>query len=499
MSRLAAALAVALALMVAPAAALAAPTASSLGPQPDGIELDEAPLAGAAGGPGLDAQASARQFRRSTTWSTINICDTPSHPRTVGVRARMRSSSSRYEMSMRFRLQYYQSSRKRWRNLSSGSGDSGWLRVARNKRGAVQSGYSFRLRRPSKGSFRIRGRVSFRWKRSGRVIDSGTLTTTGGRKPTFADPSGFSASRCTIEAGRNEPLPPEAGTEGTAPTKSSWATINVCDTPANLRTIGIRGYLPRLRSRPSGERLFVSAELQFLDQAADRWKTLPESRTSRLRVSKGRLGGKRDVRFRLPRPDSGVYRSRGRITFEWTVNGRSVKKETRTTRRVPGAGGGDPAGFTAATCDVGPQPNEANDPGLYDPDAPIWLTIHRCENPGAAGEQGLVGVKASMSQYGRLTRHARFALQRYDTAAKKWRGIDGVVSPELEVGEPSGGTARVAWGFRLDPPAAGSDLYRSVAALEWRDGNRVIYRAVRYSEQRRSSDTSSGTCSISAP
>ncbi len=75
--------------------------------------------------------------------------------------------------------------------------DSGFQPVA-STAAVSQSGRSFQLV-PTAGPFRLRGVVSFQWRRGGHVVHAITLTTTPGHKSlSGADPKGFSAGTCKI-------------------------------------------------------------------------------------------------------------------------------------------------------------------------------------------------------------------------------------------------------------------------------------------------------------
>src|SRR5262245_56771237 len=52
-------------------------------------------------------------------WATINVCDTPSRPGTIGLRASMPGSGvSADEMFMRFQVQYFSAKDGIWRSLA---------------------------------------------------------------------------------------------------------------------------------------------------------------------------------------------------------------------------------------------------------------------------------------------------------------------------------------------------------------------------------------------
>ena len=135
-------------------------------------------------------------------WATINICDTRAHPNTVGIRASMPGTGKRAErMYVRFRLQYYSAARDEWRFVGP-RGDSGWVSLGSARYHRRETGRNFRLAAPAEGrSYRIRALVSFEWRRGKRVVRvEPRRTRERGAAVTGADPRGFSAAECTIEA-----------------------------------------------------------------------------------------------------------------------------------------------------------------------------------------------------------------------------------------------------------------------------------------------------------
>jgi hypothetical protein len=145
----------------------------------------------AAGGP-TPAQTPA-------TWATVNVCDTLAHPNEMGIRGSMNGMARKTAMYMRFRVQYRGDAG--WRTLKTGPlTDSGWVRVAAGRKGAHDSGWSFRFEPPkSGGAHVVRGFVRFQWRRGSTVIARTSVTTTAGHPGTLgAEPSDFSAALCEI-------------------------------------------------------------------------------------------------------------------------------------------------------------------------------------------------------------------------------------------------------------------------------------------------------------
>jgi hypothetical protein len=145
------------------------------------------------------AGAEARKKKPNYLWATVNICDTPKHPDTLGVRARMPGNGRHQRMYMRFTAQFQ---------------GKGWERVARSNweyAGSAlftwqESGHTFPFDKPMAGvSYLTRGYVEFQWraKRKHRkgwwVVRRAHKLTEAGHHPTRnADPKQFSAARCRI-------------------------------------------------------------------------------------------------------------------------------------------------------------------------------------------------------------------------------------------------------------------------------------------------------------
>lgn len=133
-------------------------------------------------------------------WATINICDTAKHPDTIGIRASMPGSGKAKErMYMRFQVQYWRASVKKWAPTDA-TVDSGYQAVGAAKYKRRESGWNFSLTPPPEGqTYRLRGVVTYQWRIGKKVVRSATKRTRSGHKGTQgADPKAFSAAECTI-------------------------------------------------------------------------------------------------------------------------------------------------------------------------------------------------------------------------------------------------------------------------------------------------------------
>lgn len=145
------------------------------------------------------AQAASAADDRREVWATVNVCDTPKSPNTIGVRASMPGSRTGAEVRwMRFVVDYYSVRAKRWYRLAGG-GDSRWLRVGKG-RAPRQFGRSLRIEPAAGEPVLLRGRVFFQWRtESGDVLQRAyARTRRGHRSNAGADPPGYSASTCTV-------------------------------------------------------------------------------------------------------------------------------------------------------------------------------------------------------------------------------------------------------------------------------------------------------------
>jgi hypothetical protein len=150
----------------------------------------------------LPSTAAARHspLRSPHLWATINICDTPTHNDTIGVRGSMPGTGRHGErMYMRIELEYFDRAAQDWKPVGKG-GDSGRFYVGASTHKIREGGMNFPFQPPASGSALLRGRVVFQWRRGRRVIYHGErLTEEGHTDVALADPPGFSAATCEIK------------------------------------------------------------------------------------------------------------------------------------------------------------------------------------------------------------------------------------------------------------------------------------------------------------
>jgi hypothetical protein len=153
--------------------------------------------------PPSSAPAAARQPFRPLAqspelWATVDVCNAPHHPNTVGIRGSMPTDGHpRDTMYMRFIVQSLDLSTHQWADLGK-SADSGFvlLGAASSTR---QAGRTFEFK-PTATAYTLRGLVEFQWRRAGRLVHLASHTTTAGHTSLAgAEPKGFSAATCTLQ------------------------------------------------------------------------------------------------------------------------------------------------------------------------------------------------------------------------------------------------------------------------------------------------------------
>jgi hypothetical protein len=113
-------------------------------------------------------------------WATINLCDTPSFPDAMGVRASMPGNGTRQRMYMRFNATFYSRTRQAWYRVK-GNGRSRWIYAGTAKYRSRQAGWTFQFKPPRPGStFVVRGVVEFQWRAKKKKRKNQRRRTSGG-------------------------------------------------------------------------------------------------------------------------------------------------------------------------------------------------------------------------------------------------------------------------------------------------------------------------------
>jgi hypothetical protein len=131
-------------------------------------------------------------------WATINVCNTPAHPDTVGIRGSMPGTGDSHErMYMRFAIEY-RSATFHWHYLRAG-GQSRFVAVGNGSSVARQAGQDFVIAPSTSGPTVLRGVVVFEWRLHGHAVATSVRATRAGHTAAAgADPPFFSAATCKI-------------------------------------------------------------------------------------------------------------------------------------------------------------------------------------------------------------------------------------------------------------------------------------------------------------
>jgi len=159
--------------------------------------LSVAPLsAGAAKKP---KKPAVPKLGSSQLWATIDVCNTATHPDTIGIRGSMPGTGDKHETMFMAFIVEYQSSSGSWHTFKSG-GQSKYVSVGDASPATRQAGQNFELDPKFSSTQQLRGVVLFQWRLNGKVITSTVRSTSSGHSPAAgADPTGFSASYCMIQ------------------------------------------------------------------------------------------------------------------------------------------------------------------------------------------------------------------------------------------------------------------------------------------------------------
>jgi hypothetical protein len=132
-------------------------------------------------------------------WATVNACDQPSKPSSIGIRASMPPSRHHLRQWMRFRVEYFSDAAQAWKLVSSKVADSGWDRVGSGRK-RVRTGYTFTFAPPAAGGhYVLRGRVDFQWRRGRKVAIRETRWTSDGHAVPGDSELATSMASCEIK------------------------------------------------------------------------------------------------------------------------------------------------------------------------------------------------------------------------------------------------------------------------------------------------------------
>ena len=165
------------------------------------VALEALPLVGRAGATTPSAKPSPTNhslLRSRLLWATVDVCDPPDQPDTIGIRGSMPGDGVAAElMYMRFRMQYH--TLAGWTFVAANA-DSGWVQVGSARYRERQAGDSFTFT-PVAGqpAYRLRGLVEFRWTLRTKVVRHTMLISTRGHPSgSSGDPADYSTASCVI-------------------------------------------------------------------------------------------------------------------------------------------------------------------------------------------------------------------------------------------------------------------------------------------------------------
>lgn len=143
-------------------------------------------------------EAAPHAFLRSPElWATVDICNSPRHPDTIGIRGSMPGDGRAQDvMYMRFLVQSLDASTGEWADIGR-SADSGFVRVG-SAAETRQAGRTFEFK-PTASSYSLRGLVEFQWHHAGRTAYVTTRVTMAHHTSVAgAEPKDFSAATCAL-------------------------------------------------------------------------------------------------------------------------------------------------------------------------------------------------------------------------------------------------------------------------------------------------------------
>jgi hypothetical protein len=144
------------------------------------------------------AAALAKPAVHAGLWATVNLCDTPAKPSSVGVRVSIPRERGAPQQWARIRLQWFDGSKRAWRLVHSSGGDAGWARFGIGTR-LVQGGTTFTFPLPKPGArIVLRGTVDVEWRIATKVVDRAHMTTTAGHRDSKDRQRRVSRSSCEI-------------------------------------------------------------------------------------------------------------------------------------------------------------------------------------------------------------------------------------------------------------------------------------------------------------
>jgi hypothetical protein len=133
-----------------------------------------------------------------------------------------------------------------------------------------------------------------------------------------------------------------------------WATVDVCNAPDQPDTVGIRGSMPG-DGDPKDD-MYIRFQVQYLQIATHAWTNLSqggESTWMNLGPSSGVRQAGQTFQFGPPPAETASFTLRGMVDFQWRRGRKVIQSATEiTTAGHKSLAGADPAGFSAASCQI---------------------------------------------------------------------------------------------------------------------------------------------------
>ena len=157
--------------------------------------------------------------------------------------------------------------------------------------------------------------------------------------------------------------------EPAKPTKTRWATVNICDTVANPDTLGVRASVP---GNGTSERIYMRFRAEYFDRSRKAWRPVKGQGVSPFVHAGSARFRTRETgyRFLFPSDTAATFQLRGRVQVEYR-RARTGRGE-RVVRRVAlitssgvvsrSPAEGDPRGYSAARCEMKVEPRPEPDP-----------------------------------------------------------------------------------------------------------------------------------------
>jgi hypothetical protein len=154
-----------------------------------------APSTASAGGPSPSQISAAIETAEHSKalWATINVCTTNHHYGQLGIRGQMPSLGFASEMYMTFEVTYQAKPGARFKPVGA---TIATVPVGEAAHKVLQVGRTYRFQT---SPALLAGRVTFEWRRSGKLLGRTSRRTTGHHSHVdFAEPPGFSQPFCRL-------------------------------------------------------------------------------------------------------------------------------------------------------------------------------------------------------------------------------------------------------------------------------------------------------------